>query len=315
MPELSVVIPTYRRRDALPRALDSLARQTAAADRFEVIVVDDPVEDDSAVVAALLDAERRPFPLRHLHRDARGVSAARNAGWRAASGRLVMFIGDDILLAPDALAEHLAWHERHPEDEAGVLGRVEWAGELRVTPFMRWLERGIQFDYLSLEGIEAPWTHFYTANVSVKRAMLERIDGFDAERFPFLYEDLDVGRRLSEHGFRLLFNPAAVGEHLHQTDVAEWRGRMAATAPAERRWVEAYPDMPAWFHDIFEIAERRPAVPAPLARLAARVPERTPLVGRRAGALADLYFRQQLAPAFLNAWRADAQSRGRTQTA
>ena len=315
MSELSVVIPTYRRRDALPRALDSLGRQTAAADRFEVIVVDDPVEDDSAAVAALLDAERRPYPLRHLHRDARGVSAARNAGWRAASGRLVMFIGDDILLAPDALAEHLAWHERHPEDEAGVLGRVEWAGELRVTPFMRWLERGIQFDYVSLQGTEAPWTHFYTANVSLKRAMLERIGGFDEERFPFLYEDLDVGRRLSEHGFRLLFNPVAVGEHLHATEVDDWRRRMAATAPAERRWVEAYPDMPAWFHDIFEAAERRRRVPALPGRVAARVPERLPLVGRRAGALADLYFRQQLAPAFLGAWRADAQSRGRTQTA
>src|SRR4051812_1377856 len=227
MPELSVVIPTYRRRDALPRALDALARQTVSPDRFEVIVVDDPVDDDSEAVAALLEPGRRPYPLRHLHREARGVSPARNAGWRAAEGRLVMFIGDDILLRPDALAEHLAVHERHPENEAGVLGRVEWASELRVTPFMRWLEHGIQFDYVSLHGAEAPWTHFYTANISLKRVMLERIGGFDEERFPFLYEDLDVGRRLSVHGFRLLYNPAALGEHLHHTGIEEWRRRMA----------------------------------------------------------------------------------------
>jgi GT2 family glycosyltransferase len=303
MPELSVIVPTYRRRDALPRALEALARQSVAGEKFEVLVVDDPVEDDSASVAQVLDAERRPFALRHLHRDARGVSAARNAGWRAAAARLVMFIGDDILLAPDALEQHLAWHDRHPEDEFGVLGRVEWASELRVSPFMRWLERGIQFNYLSLEGSEAPWTHFYTANVSLKRTMLERIGGFDEERFPFLYEDLDVGRRLSEHGFRLLYNQAAVGEHLHQTDVEEWRRRMAATAPAERRWVEAYPDMPAWFHDIFEVAERRRRVPPLAARLAARVPAGLPFVGPRSAMLADLHFRQALAPAFLEAWR------------
>jgi GT2 family glycosyltransferase len=303
MPELSVVIPTYRRRDALPRTLEALGRQTVSPDRFDSIVVDDPVDDDSDAVAALLAPERRPFSLRHLHRDGRGVSAARNAGWLAAESRLVMFIGDDILLRPDALAEHLRLHERHPEDEVGVLGRVEWAGELRVTPFMRWLERGIQFDYVSLRGDEAPWTHFYTANISLKRVMLERIGGFDEERFPFLYEDLDVGRRLSVHGFRLLYNPAALGEHLHATGIDEWRRRMAATAPAERRWVEAYPDMPAWFHDIFEAAERRRRVPAPLAGLAARVPAGTPLVGAPAGAVADLHFRQQLAPAFLGAWR------------
>jgi GT2 family glycosyltransferase len=315
MPELSVVIPTYRRRDALPRALDALARQTAGAERFEVIVVDDPVDDDSEAVAALLQPEVRPFRLRHLHRDGRGVSAARNAGWRAAESRLVMFIGDDILLRPGALSEHLALHQRHPEDEVGVLGRVEWAGELRVTPFMRWLEHGIQFDYLSLRGEEAPWTHFYTANISLKRVMLERIGGFDEERFPFLYEDLDVGRRLSVHGFRLLYNPAALGEHLHATSIDEWRRRMAATAPAERRWVEAYPDMPAWFHDIFEAAERRRRVPAALAGVAARVPREIPFIGRRAAETADLHFRQQLAPAFLEAWRADAQSRDLTQTA
>jgi len=312
IPEISVVVPTYRRRDALSRTLAALERQSVAGEAFEVLVVDDAVEDDSAAVAAVLGAERRPFALHQLHRDARGVSAARNAGWRAAAARLVMFIGDDILLAPDALAEHLAWHGKHPEDEFGVLGRVEWASELRVTPFMRWLERGIQFNYPSLQGPEAPWTHFYTANISVKRAMLERIGGFDEVRFPFLYEDLDVGRRLSEHGFRLLYNRAAIGEHLHQTDVEEWRRRMAATAPAERRWVAAYPDMPAWFHDIFEDAARRRRVPALAARLAARVPPPTPLIGPRAGAVTDLHFRQELAPAFLEAWRAAGQSSGRT---
>jgi len=315
MPELSVVIPTYRRRDALPRTLDALSRQTIDPGRVEVIVVDDPVDDDSTAVAAMLGPERRPYALRHLHRGARGVSAARNAGWRAAEAPLVMFIGDDILLRPDALAEHLAWHARHPEDEVGVLGRVEWADELEVTPFMRWLEHGIQFDYVSLRGNEASWTHFYTANISLKRVMLERVGGFDEERFPFLYEDLDVGRRMSVHGFRLLYNHAALGEHLHQTSIDEWRRRMAATAPAERRWVEAYPDMPAWFHDIFEVAERRRRVPAPAAKLAARIPPRLPVVGPRAAMVADLHFRQQLAPAFLDAWRADAQSRGRMQTA
>jgi glycosyltransferase involved in cell wall biosynthesis len=315
MPELSVVVPTYRRRDTLPRTLDALGRQTAAPEGFEVIIVDDPVDDDSDAVAAAIAARPRGFAVRQLHREGRGVSAARNAGWRAARGRLVMFIGDDILPAPDMLQQHLDWHARHPEDEVGVLGRVEWARELEITPFMRWLERGIQFDYGSLTGREAPWTHFYTSNVSLKRVMLERIGGFDEERFPFLYEDLDVGRRLSEHGFRLLYNPAALGEHLHATALEEWRVRMAATAHAERRWVAAYPDMPAWFHDIFEAAERRRRVPSLPARVAARVPARVPGIGRAAGELVDLHFRQQLAPSFLDAWRADGQSSGRTQIA
>jgi len=37
----SVVIPTYERADGLRSVLLALARQTAPADRFEVVVVDD----------------------------------------------------------------------------------------------------------------------------------------------------------------------------------------------------------------------------------------------------------------------------------
>lgn len=302
MPELSVVIPTYRRRDALPRTLDALERQTVGTRAFEVLVIDDPVEDDSEAVARDVDAGRRPYAVRHLHRDRRGVSAARNAGWQAADAELVMFIGDDILAAPDLLARHLALHRVEPGEETGVLGRVVWARELKVTPFMQWLDRGYQFDYGALRGGEAPWTHLYTSNVSLKRSLLERIGGFDEERFPFLYEDLDAGRRLSEHGLRLLYEPGAIAEHLHPTGVDDWRRRMAATAAAERRWITTYPDMPAWFHDRFERAAARPRIPPLLGHAAARLPSGTP-GARAAHALADLHFRQELAPAFLDAWR------------
>src|SRR5581483_5039527 len=110
--------------------------------------------------------------------------------------------------------------EEHPEPEYGMLGYVRWARELKVTPFMRWLEHGTQFDYHSIRG-EAGWGSFYTANVSLKRQMLERVDGFDEERFPFLYEDTDRGYRLYEHGFHLLLRRRAGAEHLHATTLED----------------------------------------------------------------------------------------------
>jgi GT2 family glycosyltransferase len=302
LPDLSVVIPTYRRRDALPRALDALARQTLPTDRFEVIVVDDPVEDDAAAVAECVQAKPLPFAVRQLHRERRGVSAARNAGWRAAQAEVVMYIGDDILLRPEALAEHVRCHEREPAATVGVLGPVVWSSEIRVTPFMRWLEEGIQFDYRSLRGDEASWAHFYTSNVSVKRSMLERVGGFDEERFPFGYEDLDVGYRMAAHGFRMIFNRRAVGEHLHQTLVDDWRHRMALTAQAERTWIALHPELPAYFHDRFAAAAEGP----PGSRLAARmigfVPRRLPFLGERTWASADRWFSRELGSAFLQAW-------------
>jgi GT2 family glycosyltransferase len=298
--QLSVVMPTYNRPDALPRALDALSRQTLGVDRFELLLVEDPESESRPVVGT------RPFGVRVLQRTQPGASSARNVGWRAAKAPLVLFMGDDIIAAPDLLAQHVAWHDRHPEETTGVLGHVRWARELKRDAFMTWLDRGIQFDYATIDGTEAGPGHFYTANVSLKRSMLERVGGFDEDRFPFLYEDIDLGLRLAEHGFRLLYNEHATAEHLHQPRIEDWRVRMAGTAQAERRWIERHPDQRPYFHDRFADALRRPPVRGRKGRLLMRViPRSTPIVGEVIWANGDLYFRQQLGRPFMDAWNSE----------
>lgn len=292
---LSIVIPTVGRPEALSRVLARLDRQQAAD--FEVLVVRDPADGSRYELGA------RGFEVRELTRHDPGVSAARNVGWRAARAPLVLFLDDDILPESRLVGEHLDWHERHPEPEVGVLGMVRWADGLRVTPFMRWLEGGIQFDYGAIVGEDAGWGRFYTANVSVKREMLERVDGFD-EGFAFLYEDLDIGCRMGRHGFRLLLNRAAIGEHLHAVTLEDYRGRVAAIAQAERRFVGIHPDVPPYFHDLFRDAARAPRARGRGARLARFVPRWVPWLGERAWTSADQWFRQQLAPGYLAAWDA-----------
>ena len=304
MPELTIVIPTFRRHDLLRRTLDALEAQTVASARFEVIVVDDPAGDDPDAVAGAIRAGERRYRTEQLHVEVPdNVSAKRNLGWRTARSPLVLFMGDDILAEPDMLAEHLAWHERDPDRSVGVLGHVRWADELPITTFMRWLDRGIQFDYERLEGSEAGWGMFYTSNVSLKRAMIEVVGGFDAERFPFMYEDTDLGFRLGEAGFRLLYNAHARAQHVHLPRLEDWKRRMNAAAPAERRCVELHPEMEPYFERLFRSAAAQP--PPARARmavaLAGRLPGRLPWLGPRLWRRADLHFRQQLAPSFLSA--------------
>jgi glycosyltransferase involved in cell wall biosynthesis len=128
VPRLSVVIPALGRLDVLRRVLDDLERQKAARDDFEVVLVADAAEQDKDSVAGLVAG--RPYAARFLAAEQRGASAARNLGWREASAPLVLFLGADILPAPTLVAEHLSWHERHPDERVGVLGRVRWAREL-----------------------------------------------------------------------------------------------------------------------------------------------------------------------------------------
>lgn len=299
MAELSVVIPTLARRATLPRVLDGLER-AAEPGRFEVIVV---AERDGEAAARDAIGER-PYDSGVLARHGPSVSAARNDGWRAARAPLVLFLGDDMIPRPGLVETHLRRHRAEPAEEFAVLGHVSWAHELRVTPFMRWLERGIQFEYEGIDEADAGWGRFYTANVSVKRRLIERAGGFDEERYPFAYEDLDLGYRMNEHGLRLRYAPEAEVEHLHPTDPAQWRERMAHVAPAERRFVEQYPEVPAYFHRMFSAAAAMPTARGRGARLARYVPPGLPWLGPRVWAAADLYWRQALAGSFLGAWEA-----------
>lgn len=303
LPQLSVVIPTLGRHGTLARVLKRLERQTEPC-AFEVLVVLDVEETDLAAVDAAL-GEPRPYPLRRLVRPRSGVSAARNTGWRVATAPVVLFLDDDVLPEPALLSEHRSWHARHPQREVGVLGLVRWADELRVTPFMRWLERGIHFDFAGIEGPEAGWGRFYTANASVKRELLELVGGFDEERLPFGYEDLDVAYRMHGHGLKLLYNPRACGEHVREMNLESVRARMPMMASSERAFCDKHPEIPPYFLTMFSEAAARPTAPHRLSRLARVVPPETPVLGPRVWASLDARFKEALAPDFLRAWEKD----------
>ena len=303
-----MVIPTRGRPGSLARVLDALARQRGDV-AFEAVVVSDGADPDPPASAHLVGG--RPYPATHLVASRPGAAAARNAGWRAASAPVALFLDDDVVPSRRALAEHAAWHRRHHAPEVAVLGRVRWARGLRGRAFRAWLDRGIQFDFGALcPGQDAGWGAFYTANVSVKRDLLARAGGFDEERFPFHYEDLELAYRMRALGLRLLYHPGAVAVHRHRVNVDDYARRMAEVAPAERRFAHAHPEVPPYFHRRLSTAAAAPQARGRGARLAGVVPPGVPWLGPRVWASAEAYFGQRLAPAFLAAWdAADVGSR------
>lgn len=294
------MIPTFRRPELLGRVLERLEAQRGVPDgAFDVVVVRDAADDDEAAVQRAVAG--RPFAVTLITGPEPGVSATRDTGWRATDAPLILFLGDDMLPQPEVVAEHLSWHERHPEEEVGVLGHVRWSPELRRTTFMRWLDRGIQFDYGSIEGTDAGWGRFYAANCSLKRGLLERSGGFD-HAFRFGYEELDLACRLRDLGLRLLYNRAAVAEHLHPTSLDAWRERIRVVARAERQFVAKHPDVRPYFFEMFSYHASRPA-PRSLGRhLAPLIPPGFPWLGVKVWSSVDHYYGLELAKAFLPAW-------------
>lgn len=302
VPTLSIVIPTRGRRESLDEVIAGIERQQPSPAGIELLIGLDahaPGEDTAGLAA--LDPS---FPVAVLRAERPGASAARNAGWQAARAPLILFLDDDVVPVERLVAEHLAWHQLNPEPEVGVLGAVRWSPRVRVTPFMRWLETGIQFDYGTITSTELEWQRFYSCNISVKRPMLERVGGFDEERFPFGYEDLELARRMSAHGLRLLYNERAMGEHLKTETIGSWRRNLARIALAEHRFTELYPDQLPYFYERFRVASEAPVARGRSARLARFVPRGVPWLGPFVWRSYDLVCSQQLAPDFLSQWDA-----------
>lgn len=298
--QLTVAIPTHQRADQLGRCLDRLERQTIAPDSFEVLVaVDRPTTGHLAVVDRAIG--NRMCEVRRVAASKPGASAARNACIKFARGEIILMINDDILAEPTLLSEHAVSHSQNPEEPVAVLGHVRWADELRRTSFMRWLERGAQAEYPPQPTIEAPWWWFFTTNVSVKRAFLERSGGFD-ENFFFMYQDTEMAYRLHRMGMRIMYNPAARAEHLHSPTVNEWRERVRRIGAAERRFIEKHPDAPALHRKRYEAALEAPhrrGVPGILFPL---IPEWLPYFGSRAARRVDEWNWQRFAPDFFDGW-------------
>jgi len=110
-PVVSVVIPTFNRAMLLPRAAESVIRQTFAD--WEIVVVDDGSTDATPTLAERY-AARLGERWVYLRQENRGSSAARNRGIEAARGEFVAFLDSDDEFAPCKLERQVELFRQLP---------------------------------------------------------------------------------------------------------------------------------------------------------------------------------------------------------
>lgn len=243
MIELSVIIPTRNRVEILTETIERLMVQATEVP-FEVLVVDDGSQD--ATVATVQSfAQGAHVPVSVLEQGSRGPAAARNRGIRAARGSVCLFIGDDTWPRSDVVERHGRLHRRRPEAHVALLGNVEWAPETRPSPFMQWLNTGLQFDFDQITDPEnVGGSCFYTANVSAKRSFLLANGGFDEAFANAAFEDIELGLRLEHAGMRMAYDAGAVVEHFHPYDLPGSLRRMRTLGRSVVILHESFPDWP-----------------------------------------------------------------------
>jgi len=216
--DVSVVVPTYNRRDSLCRLLTALADQTHPAGRFEVLVIDDGSSDGTR---GLLQTMRTPYALRALEQAHQGPAEARNLGVSTAQADLVLFLDDDVVPCRELIALHLAAHTAEGPLSV-VIGPMSPPADWEPSAWVRWEEEKLQWQYDAMQaGLwSATERQFYTANSSLKRDVFLRAGGFDSS-FKRA-EDVELGYRLRDLGAHFVFVPAAHVLHYASRSFEAW---------------------------------------------------------------------------------------------
>ncbi|MCC2256056.1 glycosyltransferase family 2 protein [Ruminococcus sp. CLA-AA-H200] len=122
-PMVSVIIPTYKRSNMLPRAIASVLSQTYS--NIQVVVVDDNNPDTEyrknteALMAQYASDERIKY-VKHS-KNANG-SVARNTGIKSSDGEIVAFLDDDDFFYPEKIEKQMAYLLQHPQFRAVYCG-------------------------------------------------------------------------------------------------------------------------------------------------------------------------------------------------
>jgi GT2 family glycosyltransferase len=226
-PRVSVVVCSYNGG----RTLEQCLRSLTALDYpdYEVIVVDDGSTDDTRAVLAR-------FPsVRAIHQGNQGLSAARNAGLRAATGAVVAYTDSDCFADPGWLT-HLVYQLQR-SGAAGVGGPNLTPEDGRRAACVA-AAPGQPTHVLESDQVAE---HIPGCNMAFRREALLAVRGFDPA-YRKAGDDVDLCWRLQQAGQWITFAPGAfVWHHRRQTPLAYLR-QQAGYGEAEALLIFKHPD-------------------------------------------------------------------------
>ena len=232
-PLVSIVILNYRRLDALETTLESAVAQKYA--NKEIIVVDNHSQENVAAVVSKVGPDARLIQLEAN----RGACGGRNAGILAAAGEIVIMLDNDVsFLCPGAVDKVVALFDDHPDFHVLAFQlRDAVTGEMRVREWCH------PKDWRQFSDVQFP-THFFVEGAAAYRRVVFENAGVFFEPLFIYNEGWDLGLRILDRGFRILYTPEIKVRHLMS---AETRSSPRTHFLFTRNYIWiAYKDYPLW---------------------------------------------------------------------
>jgi glycosyltransferase involved in cell wall biosynthesis len=188
---ITVVLPTYGRRQYLMEVLEDLRSQTIKP--TQIIIADGNQDIDFEVYEKFNDL---PLEIIHLNPEDNGICKSRNLCLQKSSGDYIWFVDDDSRIASDNLENHLSLLEAYDADVS--VGPAY----TRERPELHGFQRRIACTFMDC------------GTTLVKWSLLEKVGGFDVQFNEHLAgEDGELGERFIKAGGLMLNNPLAKRFH------------------------------------------------------------------------------------------------------
>ncbi len=215
---ISIVIPTLNGLALLQKHLPTLLAAEGVG-QAEVIVVDDGGTDDTP---AWLAAHAPQVRVVRLAQNG-GFSRACNAGIRAANGDILVLLNNDVEVTPGFLAPLLRPIETDPHVFA-VNAAILIPGKAMLDEGQKHgaFHHGLFYvdcihDPRLRATRTAPTLYATACAAAYRRTMLDTLGGFDELFSPAYWEDVDLSYRALKRGWRVLYEPASVVYHAHES--------------------------------------------------------------------------------------------------
>ncbi len=232
-PTVSVIIPTYNRKETLSLVLISLFQQNYPKDKYEVIVADDGSDDGTKEFIAKI-IKSSPISLKYAYKPRAGFcpGQARNLGANEATGELLVFLDDDVVVLPNFIRSHVKAQIKAPvvlgyksgydsEDNHEIAdfraALVKKKKDIRSIPLIKEFRDNEFNDPLLKTSKTNPqiWQIFATGNNSIRKDIFLEFH-FDESFVGWGDEDVELGYRLYKAGYQILLDKSCLGFHIHK---------------------------------------------------------------------------------------------------
>lgn len=206
MYKISVIIPTYNRRESVRRSLTALSAQTFPAGDFEVIVSIDGSEDGTREMVSGFSSQ---FELKYVWKQNMGKASACNLGIQEANGDLLVMIDDDMEPTPEFLRGHYESHLKNPRTVVIGAAPIELNG--KETPIVAYIAHkfNMHLEKISQPGFKIRIWDFYGGNFSIKKELVSEIGPFNESYKAYGFEDVELANRLLKSDVKLIYSDDA----------------------------------------------------------------------------------------------------------